>query len=129
MRVPHAIRPNEPLRQLSLVMYAHDDCQEALDTLFRHANNISLGSEYTLIMLYAQENDPVFRFMNKYIGISVRSEMYLFSKEPEVIEKMKENSSAVLFDLSMTIWYASFRNSSDMFRKQRDKDPRIVSGG
>jgi uncharacterized C2H2 Zn-finger protein len=54
-------------------------------------------------MLYAQENDPVFRFMKKYIGISVRSEMYLFSKEPEAIEKMKENSSAVLFDLSMTI--------------------------
>ena len=103
MRVPHPIRLNEPLRQLSLVLYAHDDCQEALDTLFRHANNISLGSEYTIIMLYAQENDPVFRFMKKYIGISVRSEMYLFSKEPEVIEKMKENSPAVLFDLSMTI--------------------------
>ena len=54
---------------------------EALDTLFRHANNISLGSEYTLIMLYAQENDPVFRSMKKFTGISVRSEMYLFAKD------------------------------------------------
>ena len=103
MRVPHPIRLNEPLRQLSLVLYAHDDCPEALDTLFRHANNISLGSEYTLIMLYAQETDPIFKFMKKYIGISVRSEMYLFAKETAVFEKLKENSSGVLFDLSMTI--------------------------
>ena len=103
MRVPHPIRINEPLRQLSLVLYAHDDCPKALDTLFRYANNINLGSEYTLIMLYAQENDPIFRFMNKYIGVSVRSEMYLFAKETAVFEKLKVNSSGVLFDLSMTI--------------------------
>ncbi len=103
MKVPHPIRLNEPLRQLSLVLYAYDDCPEALDTLFRHANNISLGSEYTLIMLYAQENDPIFKFMKKYIGISVRSEMYLFAKETALFEKLKENSSGVLFDLSMTI--------------------------
>jgi hypothetical protein len=103
IRVPHPIRLNEPLRQLSLVLYAHDDCPEALDTLFRHANNISLGSEYTLIMLYAQENDPIFRFMKKYTGVSIRSEMYLFAKETAVYEELKENSSGVLFDLSMTI--------------------------
>jgi len=103
IRVPYPIRINEPLRQLSLVLYAHDDCPEALDTLFRHANNINRGSEYTLIMLYAQENDPMFKFMKKYTGISVRSEMYLFAKETAVFKKLRENSSCVLFDLSMTI--------------------------
>ncbi len=103
MRVPHPIRLNEPLRQLSLVMYAHDDCPEALDTLFRYVNNINLGSEYTLIMLYAQENDPVFRSMKKFTGISVKSEMYIFAKDTQLFEKLKQNSSGVLFDLSMTI--------------------------
>ncbi len=103
MKVPHPIRLNEPLRQLSLVLYAHDDCPEALDTLFRHANNISMGSEYTLIMLYAPENDPLFRSMKKFTGISVRSEMYIFTRETELIEKLKENPAGVLMDVSMTV--------------------------
>ncbi|MDZ7635794.1 MAG: hypothetical protein U5L72_15715 [Bacteroidales bacterium] len=103
MKVPHPVRLNEPLRQLSLVLYAHDDCPEALDTLFRYVNNVSLGSEYTLIMLYAQENDPVFKPMKKFTGISVKSEMYIFAEETRVFEKLKQNSSGVLFDLSMTI--------------------------
>ncbi|MCI0523233.1 MAG: GNAT family N-acetyltransferase [Bacteroidales bacterium] len=103
MKVPHPIRLNEPLRQLSLLLYAHDDRPEALDTLFRHVNNVNLGSEYTLIMLYAQETDPIFRFMKKYIGISVRSEMYLFAKDTSVYEELKNDSSGVMFDFSMTI--------------------------
>jgi len=103
MKVPHPIRINEPLRQLSLVLYAHDDCPEALDNLFRYVNNINLGSDYTLIMLYAQENDPVFRFMKKFTGISVRSELYLFAKETQLLERLKKDSSGVLFDITMTI--------------------------
>jgi N-acetylglutamate synthase-like GNAT family acetyltransferase len=103
MKVPHPIRLNEPLRQLSLVMYAHDDCPEALDTLFRHANNISMGSEYTLIMLYAQENDPVFKIMKRFTGVSVKSEMYLFAREKSLIDRLKENSRGILFDMIMTI--------------------------
>jgi hypothetical protein len=103
IKVPHPVRLNEPLRQLSLVLYAHDDCPEALDTLFRHANNISMGSEYTLIMLYAPENDPLFRFMKKFTGISVRSEMYIFAREAALIEKLKEHPSGVLLDVTMTI--------------------------
>jgi hypothetical protein len=103
MRVPYPIRLNEPLRQLSLLMYAHDGCPEALDTLFRKVNNINLGSDYTLIMLYAQENDPIFSFMKKYKGVSVKSEMYLFAKDTSVFEKLRETPSTVLFDLTMTI--------------------------
>lgn len=103
MKVPHPIRLNEPLRQLSLLLYAHDDCPEALDTLFRHVNNLNLGSEYTLIMLYAQEKDEIFRFMKKYIGISVRSEMYLFAKDTSVYEELKKDPNGVMFDFSMTI--------------------------
>ncbi len=103
MKVPHPIRLNEPLRQLSLLLYAHDSCPEALDTIFRHVNNANLGSEYTLIMLYAQETDPLFRFMKKYIGISVRSEMYLFAKDTSVYEGLKNDASGVMFDFSMTI--------------------------
>jgi hypothetical protein len=85
------------------LLYAHNDCPEALDTLFRHANNISMGSEYTLIMLYAQENDPVFSIMKRFTGVSVKSEMYLFAREQSMIDRLKENSPGILFDMIMTI--------------------------
>lgn len=101
MRVPHPVRLNEPLKHLSLVLYAHDDCPEALDTLFRKVNNMNLGSQYTMIMLYAPENDPIFRFMKKYRGVSVRSEMHLFAKDTSVFEKLRANPPSVLLDLTM----------------------------
>ncbi len=103
MKVPHPIMLNEPLRQRSLLLYAHDGSPEALDSLFRHANNISMGSEYTLIMLYAQENDPVFNGMRKFTGVSVRSEMYLFARDKSSIDMLKDNSPRILFDMIMTI--------------------------
>jgi hypothetical protein len=101
MKVPNPVRINEPLRQLSLVMYAHDDCPEALDTLFRHVNNTQRGSEYTLITIYAQVKDPIFRLLQKYKGISVQSEMYLFAKDPSIFQGLDDDKSPVLFDMIM----------------------------
>ncbi|MFO7574899.1 MAG: GNAT family N-acetyltransferase [Bacteroidales bacterium] len=103
MKTPHPIRLNEPLRQLSLVLYAHDDCPEALDTLFRHVNNLNRGGEYTLIMFYAQEIDPMFRFMNKFTGVSVESEMYMFAKDTGIYQKLKDDNRPVMFDLAMVL--------------------------
>jgi predicted N-acetyltransferase YhbS len=103
IRVPHPIRINEPLRQFSLVFYAHDDCPEAINSLFRHINNITLGSEYTLIMLYTQENDPIFSTLKNFKGVSVNSEMYLFAKDTSVFEKLIEDPSTVLLDLTMIL--------------------------
>jgi hypothetical protein len=103
MRVPHPIRKNEPLRQLSLVMYAHDDCPQAMDSLFRHINNIMRGSEYTLITLYSQENDPIFNGMKNFMGVSVHSEMYLFAKDPKVFEQLEQNPAQVMLDLTMIL--------------------------
>ena len=103
IKTPQPIRLNEPLRQLSLVMYAHDGCQEALDTLFRYVNNINRGGKYTLIMFYAQESDPMFRHLNKFTGVSVKSEMYLFAKDTGIYNKLKNDSRPVMFDLAMVL--------------------------
>lgn len=103
MKTPHPIRLNEPLRQLSLVMYAHDDCPEALDTLFRHVNNINRGGKYTLIMFYAQKIDPMFRYMKKFTGVSVESEMYMFAKDTGIYQKLKDDARPVMFDLTMVL--------------------------
>jgi hypothetical protein len=103
MRVPHPIRKNEPLRQLSLVMYAHDDCPQAMNSLFRHINNIMRGSEYTLITLYSQENDPIFNGIKNFQSVSVHSEMYLFAKDPSVFQQLEKNPTPVMFDLTMIL--------------------------
>jgi hypothetical protein len=103
MRAPQPVRLNVPLNHLSLVLYGHDDCPEALDTLFRKVNNDNLGSRYTSIMLYAQQNDKMFSFLKKFKGISVKSEMHLFSKDTTVFEKLGNKPSPVLLDLTMII--------------------------
>ena len=99
MKTPHPVKLNEPLRQLSLVFYAHDQCPEALEQLFRQVNNQYLGSKYTMITLYAQEKDPVFDLVKKFIGISVKSEMHIFAKDMSLFEKFKGNDAPVMFDI------------------------------
>lgn len=103
MKTPRHIRLNEPLRQLSLVLYAHDGRPEALDTLFRHVNNVNRGGKYTLIMFYAQENDPMFMYMKKFTGVSVKSELYMFAKDTGIYPKLREDSRPVMFDLAMVL--------------------------
>jgi hypothetical protein len=103
MSVPHPIMLNEPLRQLWLVLYAHDDCPEALETLFRHINNINLGSDCTMITINAQEKDPVFNLLKKFTGVSVNSEMYLFAKDTALFEQLNANPLPVLQDITMLL--------------------------
>lgn len=103
IKTPYPITLNEPLRQLSLVMYAHDGCDEALGTLFRHINNKHRGGKYTLIMLYAQQNDPVFRLIKGFTGVSVNSEMYLFAKDPGIYQNLRDDNRPVLFDVAMVL--------------------------
>lgn len=102
-RMPRPVRMNEPLRQLSLVLFAHDNCPEALDTLFRHVNNIHLGGEYSMLTIYAQERDPMFRYLNKHYGVSIRSEMHLFAKDMTIFNKLKDTTQPALLDLVLTL--------------------------
>jgi len=102
MRVPQPIRLHKPLTQLMIVLNAHDGCPEALETLFRHVNNIMRGSKYTLLTLYGQENDPMFKLIKKFKGFSVKSEMHLFSKDTSVFEQLDNDPSPVMFDLSLS---------------------------
>lgn len=103
MRVPHPIENNKPIMQLSMVLYAHDDCPEALDALFRHANNINLGSEYSFITIYLQESDRMVKYLKKFSNISVKSEMYMFAKDTSIFEKLNQMPEPVLFDMAMII--------------------------
>jgi N-acetylglutamate synthase-like GNAT family acetyltransferase len=103
MRVPHPIENNQPIKQLSLVLYGHEDCPEALDALFRHVNNINLGSEYSFLTVYLQESDPLVTYLKRFSSITVKSEMYMFAKDTSLFNKLNETNDPVLFDLSMII--------------------------
>ncbi len=78
-RMPEPIRINEPLKQLTLVLYAHDQCTDALATLFRHINNLHIGGEYSLIQVQIHQDDPVNESLRGLSGISVYSEIHFFT--------------------------------------------------
>ncbi|MFA6127108.1 MAG: hypothetical protein WC699_07375 [Bacteroidales bacterium] len=78
-KMPEPVRVNQPLRQLTLVLYAHDDSIRALAALFRHINNLNIGGEYSLIQVQIHEDDPANDSLRGLIGISVYSEIHFFT--------------------------------------------------
>ncbi len=101
--LPGPIKINEPLKQLSLVYYAHNQCPEALQTLFGYVNNKYRGSKYTLITLYAQNNDPAFKAMHRFRGISVNSEMYAFARDISIFDQLDQDPRPVMIDITMIL--------------------------
>lgn len=103
IKTPYPVRLNEPLKQLSLVYYAHNECPEALEQLFRQVNNQNLGANHTMITLYAQEKDPVFDLVKKFTGVTVKSEMHMFAKDMAIFEKLREKEGPVMFDIAQVL--------------------------
>jgi len=101
--LPKPIRAHQPIHHAALVLYAHDTCPQALDTLFRHINNINLGKNYQIITLYAQQRDPLFSLVQSHVGISVFSEMYVFSKDPNMLDAFKNVDHLDWLDLILTV--------------------------
>lgn len=103
LKIPKPIRLNEPLPQMSLVLYAHDRSPHALVSLFRHINNEYRGTRYTLISFYAQEKDPIFDAMSGFASVSVQSEMYLFAEDPSIYAPITRDERPAWLDLALTL--------------------------
>lgn len=101
--MPRPIELNKPLRQRSLVLFAHNNDPEALANLFRHVNNELLGADCTLLSLYTRDNDPIIPHLSGFTGINVTSEMYLFSKDSSLYEGLINSDSIDWLDLSIVI--------------------------
>jgi len=78
-KVPEPVRSNQPLKQLSLVLYAHDRSVEALGALFRHANNLHFGGAYSLLQVQIHQDDPANAGLKGLTGISLYTEIHLFT--------------------------------------------------
>lgn len=101
-KLPKAVKKNEALRQLSLVMYAHGENPLALKTLIRHINNQFRGGDYTMISLYAQENDAIFELVKDMTAINVMSELYVFSTDGTDFTTLAADIRPVHFDMILT---------------------------
>ena len=94
-KMPEPIRINEPLKQLTLVLYAHDHSKEALAALFRHINNLHIGGEYSLIQVQIHADDPVNESLRGLTGISVYSEIHVFTDNLQSAREIQNASGLV----------------------------------
>lgn len=78
-RMPEPISINEPLKQLTLVLYAHDHSTAALGALFRHVNNLHIGGEYSIIQVQIHHDDPANESLWGLTGMSVYTEIHVFT--------------------------------------------------
>ncbi len=94
-RMPEPIRINEPLKQLTLVLYAHDQSTEALAALLRHVNNLHLGGDYSLIQFQIHEDDPANESLDGLTGISVYSEIHFFTDTLQFAREIQNTKGLV----------------------------------
>lgn len=78
-RMPESIQINQPLKQLTLILYAHDHSIAALGALFRHINNLNIGGKYSLIQVQIHEDDPANESLRGLTGVSVYTEIHFFT--------------------------------------------------
>ena len=103
MKMPAAIRVGEALRQISLVMLAHDNNISALKSLVRHVYNIHRGTEYTVIHTRFHEEDPMRQVLDGMFGLKVEIEVHMLTGDPELGKRIKETPGPVLLAWPMHI--------------------------
>jgi hypothetical protein len=101
--LPQPLRAHQAIRHASFILYAHNNCPEALEALFCYVNNQQLGKDYQILTLYAQQRDPIFSLLKAHRGISVFSEMYVFAKDPEKLEAFKNADQMDGLDVVLTV--------------------------
>ncbi|OFY46797.1 MAG: hypothetical protein A2X22_04860 [Bacteroidetes bacterium GWF2_49_14] len=94
-RVPEPIKINSPLKQLSVVLYAHDQSTAALGALFRDANNRHVGGHYSLIQVQIHEDDPANASLKGLTGISIFSEIHLFTDTHQLAREIQNEPGVV----------------------------------
>jgi hypothetical protein len=94
-RMPEPIRINQPLKLLSLVLYAHDHDTSALGSLFRHINNMNIGGEYSLVQVQMHVDDPANDSLRGLTGMSLYSEIHLYTDTLQFAREIQNSSGLV----------------------------------
>jgi hypothetical protein len=102
-KMPEPIRVNEPLKQLTLVMFAHDQSPEAMKALFRHVNNLHVGGDYSLIQVQLNAADPLNESLRGLAGVSVYTEIHVFTDTLQLARDIQNASGLVHLELPTLI--------------------------
>lgn len=94
-KTPEPIYTRQPLRQLNLVLYAHDGSIEALSTLFRYANNQHVGGRYSLLQVQVHQEDPVNACLKGLVGVSIFSEIHVFTDTHQLAKEIQNEPGLV----------------------------------
>lgn len=98
IKMPAAIKPGNPLKQKTLAMLAHDNSLEALRSLIMHANNMHLGSEYTVLQTHFHKDDPMIGAQKGLFSLTVDIEVHIITANPDLARKIAEAPGPVLFE-------------------------------
>jgi hypothetical protein len=101
--MPEPIRTNQPLRQLSLVMYAHDESIEALGALLRYANNLHVGGKYSLLQIQLHQDDPANTSLKGLTGVSIFTEIHLFTETNQLAREIENSPGLVHLEFQLYI--------------------------
>ncbi len=103
VKMPAPIRINEPLRQKTLVMCAHDQCLDGLKALLRHMNNIHLGKGYTVLQTHFHAEDDMLLAQKGLPRLKVEIEAYMATTDPELAGEIASIPGPVHFEWPMFI--------------------------
>jgi predicted N-acetyltransferase YhbS len=103
-KMPRPLDTRHPMRQLSVRLYAHDRCPEALDQIIRYAINHNRGNHFTALNFYCSRDDDMVPYLKNYTSITVGSEMYLYPKDESLYEALNQiPAKKILLDLVVTL--------------------------
>jgi hypothetical protein len=94
-QMPEPIRINEPLKQLTIVLYAHNQSNDALSALLRHINNLHIGGDYSLIQLQIHQDDSANECLHGLTGISVFSEIHFYTDTLQFAREIQNTTGLV----------------------------------
>ncbi|MFO7616953.1 MAG: GNAT family N-acetyltransferase [Bacteroidales bacterium] len=94
-RMPARIHSHQPLPQLTLALWAHDDSIAALASLIRSVNNENLGGKYSLIQIHVHEEDPALEALKGMSGVTIRNEIHLFTDTLQLAREIQGEKGPV----------------------------------
>lgn len=103
IRMPSPIRLNQPLAQKTIILYAHDDCPDALADLVKTTNNDLRGKEYTMLQLFVHEDDPILPHLKGLTKVTIPVDIHVFTDTANLAESLKNDPGQVHLEFPMYI--------------------------
>jgi GNAT superfamily N-acetyltransferase len=102
-KMPAPLKEGTPIKHISLVLSAHDDCVDGMKALLRSINNFYRGKEYTILQTHFHDKDPVNQALKGLSGFTVHAEAHVFTEDPNLAKEIADEEGLVHFEWPMFI--------------------------